>query len=245
MIMTTTRSDFPIDDVPEEVEGLEEEDAVAGSLPSERAVEGWPESAAEARLAKRLSRSRVQRHSHVRQSSSKSSRAVELSRAHSQISPPLTPKASHEVLPTPSAEPEATFHNYLRAFYHFHPTSTVSSSTDESSITVPINQGDVILVHSIHPNGWADGTLLASGARGWLPTNYCEAYDHPSVRELLNALTHLWDLVRSGENDNLMVFTRQDYVRGMIAGVRFFLVGYNLRPRPSKPYVTRTLIRPT
>jgi hypothetical protein len=135
----------------------------------------------------------------------------------------LTPRTSTDNLPQqPPAQP--IFHNYLRAFYHFHPSSTVSSSTDESSITVPINQGDVILVHSVHPNGWADGTLLASGARGWLPTNYCEAYDHPTIRSLLNALTHLWDLVRDGENGDLVVFTKQDYVRGMIAGVRFFLV---------------------
>jgi hypothetical protein len=198
----------------------------------ERNGEGRSESFGAARLAKRMSRGRIRRQSHTKSTSAKTQRAVELSLAHSQISPPLTPKGSNEVLHRQqSSEPETTFHNYLRAFYHFHPTSTVSSSTDESSITVPINQGDVILVHSIHPNGWADGTLLASGARGWLPTNYCEAYDHPSVRDLLNALTHLWDLVRSGENDNLMVFTRQDYVRGMIAGVRFFLVGYRLSHR--------------
>ncbi|KAF2490749.1 ras guanine-nucleotide exchange protein-like protein [Lophium mytilinum] len=161
---------------------------------------------------------------HTRQSSSKSvcRRTTSIrSQSQSQISPPLTPRTSREELP--SAEPQAEFHNYLRAFYHFHPTSTVSSSTDESSITVPINQGDVILVHSVHPNGWADGTLLASGARGWLPTNYCEAYDHQSIRSLLSALTHLWDLVRDGESGDLDVFTKQDYVRGMIAGVRFFL----------------------
>jgi hypothetical protein len=143
---------------------------------------------------------------------------------HSAMSPPLTPRVSNEAMSPSEGEPEVTFHNYLRAFYHFHPTSTVSSTGDESSITVPINQGDVILVHSVHPNGWADGTLLASGARGWLPTNYCEAYDHPSVRNLLTALTHLWDLVRSNEHETLLVFSRQDYVRGMIAGVRFFLV---------------------
>lgn len=119
---------------------------------------------------------------------------------------------------------QPVFHNYLRAFYHYSPTSTVSSSTDESSITVSIKQGDVILVHSVHPNGWADGTLLASGARGWLPTNYCEPYDHPTIRNLLTALTHLWDLVRDGENGDLIAFTKQDYVRGMIAGIRFFLV---------------------
>jgi len=150
----------------------------------------------------------------------------------SQMSPPLTPRASRDVMPAaaavqapaPPSEPETTFHNYLRAFYPFHPTSTVSSSGDESSITVPINQGDVILVHSVHPNGWADGTLLASGARGWLPTNYCEPYEHPAIRNFLNALTLLWDLVRSNEHETFPVFSRQDYVRGMIAGVRVFLV---------------------
>ncbi|PVI07785.1 ras guanine-nucleotide exchange protein Cdc25p [Periconia macrospinosa] len=159
------------------------------------------------------SRSREQRLS--RRSSSRA-------QSQSQISPPLTPRSSRERIEraVPSLP---VFHNYLRAFYHFHPSSTVSSSTDESSITVPISQGDVILVHSVHPNGWADGTLLASGARGWLPTNYCEAYDHPSIRTLLNALTNLWDLVRDGENGHLLVFTKQDYVRGMIGGVRFFL----------------------
>jgi hypothetical protein len=98
---------------------------------------------------------------------------------------------------------------------------------------VPINQGDVILVHSVHPNGWADGTLLASGARGWLPTNYCEPYDHPTIRTLLKALTNLWDLVRDGENGDLMVFMRQDYVRTLIAGVRFFLVSMVIL-RPSE-----------
>jgi hypothetical protein len=191
--------------------------------------EGWGEGASEVsvdvygptQLRRLQSRGRERRAIHIRQSSSKS-RTLSV-KSHSQISPPLTPRGSRDTLPAPS-EPEVTFHNYLRAFYPFHPSSTVSSTTDERSITVPINQGDVILVHTIHPNGWADGTLLASGARGWLPTNYCEAYEPPSLCNLLNALTHLWDLVRSGEHHNLIVFTRQDYVRGMIAGVRSFLV---------------------
>lgn len=163
---------------------------------------------------------------HSRQSSSRGSHSLRL-QSQSHISPPLTPKPSSEgIAQQISVQP--IFHNYLRAFYHYSPTSTVSSSTDESSITVAINQGDVILVHSVHPNGWADGTLLASGARGWLPTNYCEPYDHPMIRNLLNALTHLWDLVRDGENGDLIAFTKQDYVRGMIAGIRFFLVGQSL-----------------
>lgn len=147
---------------------------------------------------------------------------------NSQMSPPLTPRTSHEVLSPTLSHPETTFHHYLRAFYHFHPESTVSSTGDESSITVPINQGDVILVHSIHPNGWADGSLLTSGARGWLPTNYCEPYEPPEVRSLLNSLTNLWDLVRSPEHESLLVFSRQDYVKGMIAGVRLFLVSFSI-----------------
>ena len=174
----------------------------------------------------RRSRSRVGRgvFGHSRQSSS---RGTLSSRSQSQISPPLTPKTSSEAMAQQQQEqqhPQPVFHNYLRAFYHYSPSSTVSASTDESSITVAINQGDVILVHSVHPNGWADGTLLASGARGWLPTNYCEPYDNPIIRNLLTALTYLWDLVRDGENGDLGAFSRQDYVKGMIVGVRLFLV---------------------
>ena len=100
----------------------------------------------------------------------------------------------------------------------------MSSAGEQSSVTVAINQGDVILVHSIHPNGWADGTLLNSGERGWLPTNYCEKYNHPFIASLLFALTHLWDLVSSGETGNVAAFSKQDYVRSMIAGVRMLLV---------------------
>lgn len=169
----------------------------------------------------RKSRTSIFSRSHSRQSSS---RALSIrSQSQSQISPPLTPTTASDSM-SQKFPAQPVFHNYLRAFYHYVPASTVSSSTDESSITVAIKQGDVILVHSVHPNGWADGTLLGSGARGWLPTNYCEPYDHPTIRNLLNALTHLWDLVRDGESGNLVAFTKQDYVRGMIAGVRFFLV---------------------
>jgi len=170
-------------------------------------------------ISKSPKKTRTSFRGHSRQSS----RALSIrSQSQSQISPPLTPTTTEnprQLLPS-----QPVFHHYLRAFYHYVPASTVSSSTDESSITVAIKQGDVILVHSVHPNGWADGTLLGSGARGWLPTNYCEPYDHPTIRNLLNALTHLWDLVRDGETGNLVAFTKQDYVRGMIAGIRFFLV---------------------
>ena len=144
------------------------------------------------------------------------------------VTPPLTPEDSSDNPQFQQCAKGNVFHNFLRAFYSFHPGSTVSSSTEEeSSITVPINVGDVILVHSVHPNGWADGTLLASGARGWIPTNYCQAYDHEYIRNLLGALTRVWDMLRASEfEDDLRLFTKQDYVRSMIAAVRYFLVRF-------------------
>ncbi|KIW84597.1 hypothetical protein Z517_03847 [Fonsecaea pedrosoi CBS 271.37] len=113
----------------------------------------------------------------------------------------------------------ARFHNYLRALYPFQPSSPHSSTT----VTLPLSAGDIILVHSVHINGWADGTLLETGARGWLPTNYCEGYDYAAMRPLLKALTEFWDLVRCASDSNLGLFRNQDYMRGLVAGVRALL----------------------
>lgn len=113
----------------------------------------------------------------------------------------------------------ARFHNYLRALYPFQPSSPHSSTT----ITLPLNAGDIVLVHSVHVNGWADGTILETGARGWLPTNYCEAYDYPTMRPLLKALTEFWDIVKVGGDSSSSLFRNQDYVRGLVAGVRALL----------------------
>lgn len=148
----------------------------------------------------------------------------QVTRNNTQWTPPL---AEEDI-----QEESGGFHNYLRAFYPYHPASTISSGDgDESSVTVPINQGDVILVHSVQPNGWADGTLLASGARGWLPTNYCEPYDPELMRNLLDALTYTWEFVRGHEDDDPSIFLGQDYVRGMIAGIRLLLQRTNCLSR--------------
>ncbi|KAJ5281450.1 hypothetical protein N7478_006822 [Penicillium angulare] len=140
-----------------------------------------------------------------------------------EITPPLTPQGTQstnmEQSEPPAEAPRAVFHNYLRAFYPFHPAGNVSPST----VTLPLDQGDIILVHSVHTNGWADGTLLDSGNRGWLPTNYCEAYDQLPMRPLLKALTDFWDIIRGGCGSSLKDFGNQDLMRGPIAGVRFLL----------------------
>lgn len=140
--------------------------------------------------------------------------------AKSEMTPPATPSGSQEDLLADEPDSPPIFHNFLRAFYPFHPTYAMS----DSSITLPLDEGDVILVHSIHTNGWADGTLLASGARGWLPTNYCEAYDHEDMMNLLKALLNFWDLLRSSSVNDKEIFSNQEFMKGIIAGVRFLLV---------------------
>lgn len=128
-----------------------------------------------------------------------------------QMTPPLTP---HDI------ERHTDFQTYLRACYPYRPECYQTPTT----VTLPLNAGDIILVHSIHSNGWADGTLLVSGARGWLPTNYCEGYDGEPIRNLMKALTVLWDLIKGSGVGGLGVFRNSDYVRGLVAGVRCLLV---------------------
>lgn len=136
-----------------------------------------------------------------------------------QMTPPLTP---HE--PEATFEKHHDFQTYLRAFYPYHP-----SCDSSSTVTLPLNGGDIILVHSVHTNGWADGTLLSSGARGWLPTNYCEGYGSEPIHNLMKALTVFWDLVKGSSVIGLAVFRNSDYVRGLVAGVRCLLVRYTLQ----------------
>ncbi|KAG9241620.1 ras guanine-nucleotide exchange protein-like protein [Calycina marina] len=158
---------------------------------------------------------------HKRNESSRSRSSSIATGSSSQITPPTTPNGSQEDLTVrmaPSIQAPA-FHNFLRAFYPFHPTYAAVDAT----VTLPLNEGDVILVHSIHTNGWADGTLLVSGARGWLPTNYCESYEPDAMRNLLKSLLQFWDLLRSELTPDPEVFGNQEFIRGIIAGVRFLL----------------------
>ncbi|KAI4138955.1 MAG: hypothetical protein LQ341_004431 [Variospora aurantia] len=146
-------------------------------------------------------------------------RKQRMSQKGGQFTPPLTPQGSEEDLPGRNESSHPVFQTYLRAFYSFYPTWDDTSST----VTLPLNYGDIILVHSVHTSGWADGTLLSSGARGWLPTNYCEAYDNEQARVLLRALTNFWDLAKGSSTHGIEALANQDYVRGLVAGVRCLL----------------------
>ncbi|KAM0254655.1 hypothetical protein ACHAQJ_006565 [Trichoderma viride] len=143
---------------------------------------------------------------------------LDTSHLRSQMTPPVTPNGSQEDLSSapPVSHMPPVFHNFLRAFYPFHPTLAMA----DSSVTLPLDEGDVVLVHSIHTNGWADGTLLVSGARGWLPTNYCEAYEPDQMRNLLKALLNFWDLLRITSIDEGHMFQSQEFMKGLIGGER-------------------------
>lgn len=148
--------------------------------------------------------------------------------SHSEMTPPTSPEGSQEDLNSRS-HPPPVFHSFLRAFYPFHPSYAMTGS----AVTLPLNEGDVVLVHSIHTNGWADGTLLVSGARGWLPTNYCYAYDPDEARNLLKALLNFWDLCRSTAVNDNEIFGNQEFMKGIIAGVRYLLERTNCLTRES------------
>jgi hypothetical protein len=141
------------------------------------------------------------------------------SSSHQQITPPPTPSTSQDSLATsPDSESAPDFKRFLRAFYEFHP----NFSADSGTVTLPLNSGDVILVHSVHTNGWADGTMLSSGARGWLPTNYCDEFDPEQIGPLLKACTLLFDRFRGGSTGGLRA--GQVAVTSIVAGVRYLLV---------------------
>jgi hypothetical protein len=140
-----------------------------------------------------------------------------------QMTPPDTPIGLQDASEDDVEAAPAVFYPFLRAFYPFQPSETAPDST----VTLPLREGDVVLVHSIHTNGWADGTLLPSGARGWLPTNYCEGYEPEAMRSLLKGLLNFWDLLRTGMTPDDELFANQEFMRGIIAGVRYLLVSQN------------------
>ncbi|CAF9908625.1 MAG: hypothetical protein GOMPHAMPRED_006219 [Gomphillus americanus] len=158
---------------------------------------------------------------HVQESTSQSSSSRRpfsmISRG--EMTPPLTPALSTEDLTRKQSTDTPTFPTYLRAVYPFHPPCDLDSDT----ITLPLNQGNIILIHSIHSNGWADGTLLDTAHRGWLPTNYCEEFDSEPLRTLLNALTTFWDSASEGGEGMITMIHGHNLTQGLVAGVRCLL----------------------
>ncbi|OBT61423.1 hypothetical protein VE03_09492 [Pseudogymnoascus sp. 23342-1-I1] len=156
-----------------------------------------------------------------------------------QITPPATPNRDDDVTMTEMDYPQPVFHHYLRAV---HPFNRAVSSL-EPAVTMHLSIGDVVLVHSIHTNGWADGTLLLNGDRGWIPTNFCQSYEPEEMRSLLRALVSFWDLLRSGITADDEIFSNQEFIKGIIAGVRLLLERSNCLTRDSPFVLSNEIVR--
>ncbi|KFY78258.1 hypothetical protein V499_02534 [Pseudogymnoascus sp. VKM F-103] len=157
-----------------------------------------------------------------------------------QITPPATPSAyDDDVTMTEMDYPRPVFHNYLRAVYPFNR----AESPLEPAVTLHLDKGDVVLVYSIHTNGWADGTLLLDGERGWVPTNFCENYEPEEMRSLLRALISFSDLMKSGITADDEIFSNQEFIKGIIAGVRLLLERLNCLTRDSPFVLSNDIVR--
>ncbi|KFY19172.1 hypothetical protein V493_08100 [Pseudogymnoascus sp. VKM F-4281 (FW-2241)] len=156
-----------------------------------------------------------------------------------QITPPATPDGYNDVTMSEMDYPHPVFHHYLRAVYPFNR----AESTMEPAVTMHLNKGDVVLVHSIHTNGWADGTLLLDGDRGWIPTNFCENYEPEEMRSLLRALVSFAGLLRSGITADDEIFSNQEFIKGIIAGVRLLLERSNCLTRDSPFVLSNEIVR--
>ncbi|KAK6518930.1 hypothetical protein TWF281_003622 [Arthrobotrys megalospora] len=107
---------------------------------------------------------------------------------------------------------------FMRAFYHFRPFQ----NADTATVTIALSPGDMIMVHNIHENGWADGTTLASGSRGWLPTNFCAAYEVDEMQPLLKASIAVFEECRVASTASF-VTASQTVVADVVNGVRHLL----------------------
>ena len=112
------------------------------------------------------------------------------------------------------------FHIYLRAVYSFCPDQEETAATS----MLQLHKGEIVLVHQKTPEGWVDGTLLSTAARGWLPSNYCQSFDQEPIGVLMRALTQFWDATKGSSRGNMVLAHNQDFVRGLVSGVRWLLV---------------------
>ncbi|VVT57982.1 uncharacterized protein SAPINGB_P005978 [Magnusiomyces paraingens] len=79
---------------------------------------------------------------------------------------------------------------FLRALHSFDASTLFSGQSDDdpSSICLSFQESEIVLLHSIHPSGWGDATILSNAARGWIPTNYFTPYSDPKIVPVLSAV---------------------------------------------------------
>jgi hypothetical protein len=123
-----------------------------------------------------------------RATSRAASRAASRTASYNDLHEASSPTTSLPPTQTPPPPP-----TYLRALHAFSPTSTTMTESD----CLSFEPDQIIQVHTLHPSGWADGTLLSTNERGWFPSNYCEQYTLSNLRPLLGASSLLYATVRA------------------------------------------------
>lgn len=126
----------------------------------------------------------------------------------------------------------ATGYPFLRALHSFDSTSlsaeVADPEEDPASICLSFQESEIVLLHSIHPSGWGDATILSTGVRGWIPTNYFTPYTEPKVTHLLTAVLGFvlnpksQPLTRTGDSEVQFSFS-QSSITSIVAGVRSLL----------------------
>ena len=109
---------------------------------------------------------------------------------------------------------------FLRVLQAFHPTC----DSDGSSDMLPLNPRNLILIHSIGVEGWAEGTLLDSYKRGWFPTACCESYNPEPLQSLLQTLVNFWDIIESSEEGTIAILHGENLENRLRAGSKYLLV---------------------
>lgn len=124
---------------------------------------------------------------------------------------------------------------FVRAIHSFNPSTLATSgdsmgeSEDPSLICCSFEESDIALIHSIHSSGWGDATLLKSGRRGWIPTNYFVPYADPKAVPLLSVVLNFVLNPRNHEihnhsNNGIKAFTfSQASITNIVSGVRSLL----------------------
>lgn len=79
---------------------------------------------------------------------------------------------------------------YLRATHSFNAQALFQEHNldESSSVCLSFDESDIAILHSVHTSGWGDATLLSSGIRGWIPTNYFVPYVESQAVPLLAAI---------------------------------------------------------
>ncbi|GAO49062.1 hypothetical protein G7K_3223-t2 [Saitoella complicata NRRL Y-17804] len=114
---------------------------------------------------------------------------------------------------------------YLRVLHQFQPQDAAQLDT----VCLPLEAGQIVMVHALHPSGWADGSLLSTGERGWFPSNYCEPYGLRILRPLVSAVELVKGVLRQGHG----VEGWGSAVACVVSAVRGILITTNCMTRES------------